>query len=1236
MPQSKPSGSGHMLVFHEAHAWGVNSVAFSPDSKSIASGSEDYTVCVWDAQAPSPTSNPFIGHTGAIYSVTYSPLGNLIASGSLDCTIRLWDLNTGRPSGNPLKGHQDSVNSVAFSPNARLLASGSDDGTVRLWNIENRTPAYEPFKGHSGWVRSVSFSPEGSHIVSGSDDTLICVWDTEREISTMRPLIGHTKAVNSFAFSPSGSQLASGSFDATLRLWDLRSGTMIGKPYEGHTGHIESIVFVCNGTWVVSASNDRTVRMWDMRSGRSLVQSLDGPANELYSATFSSSGTLLTSGSGDGKVMVWSILGGDSNSILDLNAILNDYVDPLESGTEFIGRHMSIQEMFNRLLSHGCVNLAFKMDPEQDTAYIVSGGGFGDIWSGKLRDGTKVAIKAWRASAIEQCDYKTLKRATREIHFWSRMKHNNIHQLMGVIMFKGVYIGMVSEWMENGNLHEYMRKYPEFDRYKMSAQIASGLEYMHQINAVHGDLKGLNVLVSSEGIAKLSDFGLSTMTEASLAFSNTSNSQFGSTRWAAPEQLLREAPVSKPSDVYALAMTILEVFTGKMPYPECQKDYHIIRLVEKGTLPTRPPNDQLKDNEQGDRMWGVLVRCWNHEASSRPSATGVLESISDIAGLKEYLNPQHGSMLGSGEPKSIAGKRLPRRLLSIDERQSYSTSRQMAGKRSHTPQLGNILGGICDDPAEERLEAEEQVSQITKPRTEAPTTTLPPEGSLTGRELDTGGLEQILALQREVAELRKKLRHADALNSLGSELRRPFVPPISRAELIKEYVSQMNSSAPGLGILSVRTPRRMADKSHWRRHSFDEQMMRHLDQVGDPDASPAPYNGPDSLHLRNELGRVAGDTNKECIRLLSDLDQLDQEVYEGLILGLKIPSPTNADMPIAKEVLFPANLILLVCKEMWSYGMIKESERFLANTMQTIQAHVMSFTGENAIIPGVFWLSNVHEMLSFACYTEANKMQGSDVGTNSANFDWPAYQHLIQMIKSDFDSLEYNIYHSWMVESKKQLRKMIIPALIETQSLPGFIISEGRSRLFNRWLTQNPTPAYDVDDVLKLLNKVLCSLKSFFMEESVVQQVVTELLKLVGVTSFNDLLTRRNFCSWKRAMQIQHNITRIEEWCKSHKMPEGTLQLEHLMQATKLLQLRKTTTNDLDIIYDNPISPQFLKLAAQRVQPDDRTDHLMLTPENEEVVPYELPLLREIEGLDHYVPAYINIPHIRQLAEMAT
>ena len=188
-------------------------------------------------------------------------------------------------------------------------------------------------------------------------------------------------------------------------------------------------------------------------------------------------------------------------------------------------------------------------------------------------------------------------------------------------------------------------------------------------------------------------------------------------------------------------------------------------------------------------------------------------------------------------------------------------------------------------------------------------------------------------------------------------------------------------------------------------------------------------------------------------------------------------------------------------------------------------------------------------------------------------FDWQDYERLVSVVKHDLDSLEYNIYHTWMLETKKKLSRMVIPALIESQSLPGFTTSDGGGRLFNRLLNTNNTPAHSMDDILNLLNKVWKSLKSYYMEESVMQQVITELLKLIGVTSFNDLLMRRNFSSWKRggyqtkktqqtynsilAMQIQYNITRVEEWCKSHDMPEGLLQLEHLVQATKLLQLKK-------------------------------------------------------------------------------
>jgi len=276
----------------------------------------------------------------------------------------------------------------------------------------------------------------------------------------------------------------------------------------------------------------------------------------------------------------------------------------------------------------------------------------------------------------------------------------------------------------------------------------------------------------------------------------------------------------------------------------------------------------------------------------------------------------------------------------------------------------------------------------------------------------------------------------------------------------------------------------------------------------------------------------------ELETLLADEDGLNEEVTLGLIRNLKIPSPATNPPPSDKEVLFPSYLINLVTSEMWNNGFVKESERFLANVMQSIQQEVMQHDGDDAINPGAFWLSNVHEMLSFVFLAEDwYEAQKSD------NYE---YDRLLDIVKHDLESLEFNIYHTWMKVLKKKLQKMIIPAIIESQSLPGFVTNEN-NRFLGKLLQTNSTPAYSMDNLLSLLNSVFRAMKAYYLEDSIITQTVTELLRLVGVTAFNDLLMRRNFLSWKRGLQINYNITRIEEWCKSHDMPEGTLQLEHLM-----------------------------------------------------------------------------------------
>ncbi len=469
------------------------------------------------------------------------------------------------------------------------------------------------------------------------------------------------------------------------------------------------------------------------------------------------------------------------------------------------------------------------------------------------------------------------------------------------------------------------------------------------------------------------------------------------------------------------------------------------------------------------------------------------------------------------------------------------------------------------------------------------------------------------------------------INDLQDQLevvKRAPPPPVNG-----EYAhANGNAPQPATGLINL-----VSSKKPLKRRSAGAIERSEADRYS------AAYNArPMSMALDAHSKTLSGSTfspgldgvEMELENLLAQEEELNDEVTMGLIRGIKIPQPGQNGSPTDKEVLFPSYLINLVTSEMWNNGFVKESERFLANVMQSIQQEVMQHEGDEAVNPGAFWLSNVHEMLSFVFLAEDwYEAQKTD------NYE---YDRLLEIVKHDLESLEFNIYHTWMKVLKKKLQKMIVPAIIESQSLPGFVTNES-NRFLGKLLPSNNTPAYSMDNLLSLLNNVFKAMKSYYLEDSIITQTVTELLRLVGVTAFNDLLMRRNFLSWKRGLQINYNITRIEEWCKSHDMPEGTLQLEHLMQATKLLQLKKATLNDIEIIqdicwmlspnqiqkllnqylvadYEQPINGEIMKAVASRVT--EKSDVLLLAPvDMEDSGPYEIAEPRVITALETYTPS---------------
>ncbi len=292
------------------HTNGVNSIAYSPDGNTIASGSEDDTIRLWDANTGGHLRT-LIGHTYEVNSVAYSPDGNTIASGSEDNTVRLWDANTGESLWT-LAGHTSGVNSIAYSPDGNTIASGSEDDTIRLWDAKTKEHLHT-LTGHTSGVNSIAYSPDGNTIASGSrykpwvgpSMGEMRLWDanTGKHIHTIK--VGNLySTVHSIAYSPDGNTIAStGGWDETIHLSDTSTGTHL-RTFTGHTHEVRSIAYSPDGNTIASGSEGGNIYLWDANTGGHL-HTLTGHTSGVRSIAYSPDGNTIASGSRDKEIRLW-------------------------------------------------------------------------------------------------------------------------------------------------------------------------------------------------------------------------------------------------------------------------------------------------------------------------------------------------------------------------------------------------------------------------------------------------------------------------------------------------------------------------------------------------------------------------------------------------------------------------------------------------------------------------------------------------------------------------------------------------------------------------------------------------------------------------------------------------------------------------------------------------------------------------------------------------------------------
>ncbi len=300
-PIIKSLESTAVLEGHDAKVWDVK---FSPDGRTIASGSVDDTLRLWAVEPPR-LIRTIEGHPFPVLKVEFTPNGVELLTGSTDGALRIWQVSTGRLL-KTLEGHVDWITGLDIAKDGKWLASSAEDATVRLWRMPAGSPVQIIDEGMAG-ANSVTFTPDAYAVAWGETSGIVRI----RTISGvwLQTWQASSQSITSLAFSPNGEILATGTEDGTIGIWSMKDNSQI-QSLRGHAQLVSDLAFSPDGAWLVSASSDASLRLWSFTEGTFLavpVVVFQGHTGPVTSVDFSPTQNLVVSGSDDGTIRLWQV-----------------------------------------------------------------------------------------------------------------------------------------------------------------------------------------------------------------------------------------------------------------------------------------------------------------------------------------------------------------------------------------------------------------------------------------------------------------------------------------------------------------------------------------------------------------------------------------------------------------------------------------------------------------------------------------------------------------------------------------------------------------------------------------------------------------------------------------------------------------------------------------------------------------------------------------------------------------